>query len=65
MKQKDVPNKSGKVKDTNEAAAKEQPVKQPSALDQRGSTLGVTASKLDLQMKHLFGEAVNNGMESF
>ena len=63
MKQKDVPNKSGKVKDTNEAA-KEQPVKQPSALDQRGSTLGVTVSKLDLQMKQVFGEAVNNGMES-
>ena len=64
MKQKDVPNKSGKVKDTNEAA-KEQPGKQPLALDQRGSTLGVTVSKLDLQMKHVFGEAVNNGMESF
>ena len=64
MKQKDVPNKSGKVKDTNEAV-KEQPGKQPSALDQRGSTLGVTVSKLDLQMKHVFGEAVNNGMESF
>ena len=64
MKQKDVPNKSGKVKDTNEAA-KEQPVKQPSALDQRGSTLGVTVSKLDLQVKHVFGEEVNNGMESF
>ena len=64
MKQKDVPNKSGKVKDMNEAG-KEQPVKQPSALDQRGSTLGVPVSKLDLQMKQVFGEAVNNGMESF
>jgi len=64
MKHKDVPNKSGKVKETNETA-KEQSVKHPSALDQRGSSLGAAGSKLDLQMKHVFGEAVYNGMESF
>ncbi len=47
MKQKDVPNKSGKVKDTNEVT-KEQPAKQPPALDQRGSILGASLTKLDL-----------------
>jgi hypothetical protein len=64
MKQKDVPNKQGKEKTTTEAA-KEPPSKHPSALDQRGSTLGAGPSKLDLQAKTVFVEAVNNGMESF